>query len=656
LKKRTKKLLIFLRSLLLLEPKVFCFFFSKKKYFLPLPFAGLYGVRMKLRHRVAATASVCATLAGASAHAAPAPQLLIAPHLAGEMFCPSVADGSQIAGEEQAATVCAAKGENSASRITSFLDSVGPAVSPSGHFALGYTLTLPLLRFYTKTAAGWSLDRQAIATWVRTIHDVNRSVVVYLSANHFTDGGIALSDELARNPANLMWTKDGPLAADKYFVVSLHAWTLSNPDAPITVMRRAAFKAVVDQICQLDAMSRARIRGVSVLGEVHQLYGNFVAGPGYNAGFDVTDYAPLSVAGFRKYLAAKFGAVAALNRMAGSSFISFDTIEPPSKDIKHDRLDNFFQHIDPYAAGIVPVQGWAYDPAGKPVRIAIYLDGKPRGEVTANLNRLDVPQADPTIATPNVGWRYNLDYRAEQPGVHTLEVFLVAPGKRLVRLTRRGLTVVARDQRPSLPLPALDVDADSADHAGAVRSYVDGPAPLTPLFYNPLAELWLQYRNIQVADYIKSFADIADNSCLPQGTVFSHQLLPELNSTWDPDLMAVNASQLPNSDYNQGTTLYGGAVWGQAFFAFEKAEGWPKYAVSEMHPRFTLSLADMETAFEAHRQAGAVFVAPYFMTIVPERIRKTQIGALQELTVSPDNHHLGSDVFYQAIKDVMQRK
>ena len=62
-------------------------------------------------------------------------------------------------------------------------------------------------------------------------------------------------------------------------------------------------------------------------------------------------------------------------------------------------------------------------PQEYPSEFLIYLDGKERGEATADLNRSDVPEADPKIRTPNVGWRYDLDYRGEMQGMHTLEVF-----------------------------------------------------------------------------------------------------------------------------------------------------------------------------------------------------------------------------------------
>jgi hypothetical protein len=596
-------------------------------------------------------------LAASLRHARQSPTLLIAPHISGETFCDAAVDDPKITNEEDAATVCTAKGQNAADRIEAALGQIGPPLSPSGKYALGYTLNLPLMRFYVRDASGaWVLDKAAIANATKIIHDVHRPVVVYMSANHFTDGGIKLSDELAKNPANLMWTKDGPLEAYNYFVVSLHAWTLADPDAPITEMRRRAFSAVLDSLCALDAGSRSRIAGLSVLGEVHQLWGHYDAGQGYAADFDITDYAPKAVAGFHNFLQAKFSDIAALNKMAGSSFRSFAEVVPPSKDIRKDHLNNFFEHIDPYAAGSVAIQGWAVDPSGKPVQLAIYLDGKLRGKITANLNRSDVPEADPTVTTPNVGWRYDLDFRSEADGVHTLEVFRVAPDGGLIRVTKRGLTVVPRNQSPSLPLTSLPVEARDPDPKSPVRVYIDAPAPLTALFYNPVAALWLEYRNKMVTDYITLFAKIADKSCLSPDIVFSHQLMPELNSSWDHELMAVDASQKPNTNYHQGTTLYGGAAWGDAFFDWETAHGWDGYAVSEMHPRFSLPRSGFEAMFDAHRTHGARFVAPYFLSIAPQRLRLPMSEGLNLMLISPENHHVGSDGFYNAMVDLMQHQ
>ena len=177
---------------------------------------------------------------------------------------------------------------------------------------------------------------------------------------------------------------------------------------------------------------------------------------------------------------------------------------------------------------------------------------------------------------------------------------------------------------------------------------------MTPLFYNPVAAWWLEYRNKTVADYISSFAALATKSCLPHGIVFSHQLMPELNSSWNADLMAVNASQAPNPDYIQGTTLYGGAAWGQAFFNWKKAHGWTSYAVSELNPRFPLTLDGFEHMLDMHHANGASFVAPYFISVTPSRLRRPFTDGLNRMTIDPSNDQLGSNTFYQALSDTMR--
>src|SRR5256885_12235779 len=48
-----------------------------------------------------------------------------------------------------------------------------------------------------------------------------------------------------------------------------------------------------------------------------------------------------------------------------SGFASFDAVEPPSRNIRSEPLQNFFQHIDSYAAGTVPVSGWVHSPDAK---------------------------------------------------------------------------------------------------------------------------------------------------------------------------------------------------------------------------------------------------------------------------------------------------
>lgn len=606
----------------------------------------IYRISVAVAAAVSLTISACAF--------ADQPPLLIAPNVAGQEYCPAAAENPEIMTDEAAAEYCTAQNQNASMRIAAFLDGIGPATSPSGHFQLGYTLDLPLMRYYKKFGGAWVLDRAAIWAKIRTIAEVSRPVIVYLSANHFTDGGVELSDELAANPANLMWTKKGPLASEGYYIVSVHAWTLSDFGAPITIMRENAVQAVMEDLCRLTPAARSRIAGISLLGEVHQLYPDFTGDLGYTKPFDITDYAPTAIAGFRAWLREKFGQIKTFDTTVGADFKSFDEISPPSQDIKSDASASVLDHLDAYAGGTVAIQGWAYDSTGGPVDIEIYLDGKRRGIVPADLNRSDVPEGNPAIKTPNVGWHYDLDYRAEQAGIHSLDIAAILPGHAPVHLASRQITVLDRARGTPAEIATMPVSGDDPKAVPNLQFYVDGPQPLTRLLYNPLGQLWLEYRNVIVTRYIEHFARLVRGSCLPPDIVFSHQIMPQLNASWNPDLMAVAGSQKPNALYQPGTTLYGGPTFGRAFFDWKAAEGWKHYAIPEFHPRVALSPDQIVRMFEDHRANGAVSISPYYLSIVPKRLTPPG-NEISRTLIAPENHALGSDAFYAGIVETINR-
>ena len=129
----------------------------------------------------------------------------------------------------------------------------------------------------------------------------------------------------------------------------------SKPDlSPVSDADRAceeAIRALTQTLCALPAAARGRIAGVNLLGEVHHLYPDFEAGMGHQRPYVLTDYSPASRVGFRQWLRQRFrGDVAALNAYLGASFASFDQLEPPSRDIRRERLDHFWQHLDDAAA------------------------------------------------------------------------------------------------------------------------------------------------------------------------------------------------------------------------------------------------------------------------------------------------------------------
>ena len=291
-----------------------------------------------MRHWLLAT--VLLALAPIAGRAAP---LVIAPHIAGEVFCPAAVDNLSILEDEQAWGLCAARGQNAAKQLTAFLNGIGPKLSPSGKYALGYTLGVPVLGLYTRQPTGWQIDPKRIDTLVSLIGAVDRPVVLYLSANHFTDAGVVLAKELAADPRNLMWTRSGPMQAGGYFNVGLDAWTLADMQAPVTKLREDGFHAVLDAVCNLPPAARSRIAGVDVLGEVHQLFAGFPDKMGYADSIEISDYSPASVAGFRHFLAQRFPSITALNTETGFDFTSFETIDPPAHDLQHENLRGFAQ-------------------------------------------------------------------------------------------------------------------------------------------------------------------------------------------------------------------------------------------------------------------------------------------------------------------------
>lgn len=579
--------------------------------------------------------------------------LLIAPNISGAAFCPEAEADRSISNEVQAEALCRHIGSNAAPAIKAALDAIGPVKSPSGAYELGYTLSFSLLSFYEREPGGWRINEKTLRTAIRTIADVDRPVVVYLSANHFGETAAELSRELSQDTRNLMWVRNGPLKPDNYFMVPVYAWTLTDQNASINVMRRQAFNAVLNGICALPASQRKRVAAISILGEVHQLYPDFFSGMSYKAGFDITDYSPSARKGFKDWLRQKYPTIDAFNRAAGTRFQSFDVIEPPSRSALVDKSVDASEHIDGYAAGILPIYGWAYDPAGGRLTVRAYIDGRLSGSAPADLNRTDVPQADKSIGTPNVGWRINFDYRELTPGWHILDLAVLNEKGQEWTFGRRQFWI-ADPKVPTHVSPMLvDDGVDNLDQQSVIRANPDGPAPGLNLLYNPLARLWLEYRNRTVRDYYEVFAGLARKSCIPHDRIFSHQITPQLNPTWDSDLMAVDASQLPSSSYLPGSTLYGGAAFGDAFFRWKKALGWTRYSVPEMHPNFRLSRGEMESMFERHRMNGAVFVAPYFLSIVPKRINVPP-SDLYDYRISPDNPRYGSDTYYEAISDLMR--
>jgi hypothetical protein len=297
--------------------------------------------------------------------------------------------------------------------------------------------------------------------------------------------------------------------------------------------------------------------------------------------------------------------------------------------------------------------GWIHDRLGRKLTLKVLLDGEEVGEAEMGYSRTDVTEAVPTITNPNIGFRYGLNYREFAYGIHTLEVLVSTDGDPPVQLSKRDLVVVDRMQTPVTRIPYVDTGAAPMSADANLSGWLDGPPGLQSVFYNPLAQLWLEFRNQVVRNYITQFATIAAKSCIPKSKVYSHQIAPTLYGSWNSDVLAADASRRNSDDYSQGPTLYGGAALGGAFLGLKQRLNWGRYAVNEMHPITPLADAEYAAMFDMHRTGGALFVAPYYLSALPDRLPPG--SDLERFRIAPDNVRYGSDRYFRSIRSVMMQ-
>lgn len=580
--------------------------------------------------------------------------MLIAPLLSNTAYCDEALGQPFILSEDEAAIHCATIGKTAGARIDRVLGLVGPRESPNGRFQLGYTLIVPMSRYFRRSPSGWELDVDTLRASLAVIGDSERPVVVHLSGTHFDISGFEMSRELAADPNNVMWTRDGPARSADYFGVEVTGWTLADLDAPVNRLRGQAFVAAVEALCALPELARRRIVAVTILGETHFVFPSLRAGPGDAvAAGDLTDYSPAMRHGFRDWLRARFESIDGLNTQLGSRYTTFDAVEPPSRDVMREGGGTRLDHVDSFAAGRLPIYGWLHDRRGRSLEVQVRLDGSSLGNARLGLSRTDVTEANPAIADPNIGFRLDLDHRTLAPGVHEVEIVVRAGSGEPLLLARREITVIDRNLAPGAHQPGVRSELRALSEDLDLTGWLDAPAGNRPsLLYNPLAELWLEYRNDVVRRYVEHFARLTSSRCIGRDLVYAHQIAPTLYGGWNDDVLAVSGSQTPSIEYQQGATLYGGTAFGTAFFDFRRERGWSAYGVNELHPLVPLTEDSYLRMFEDHRVAGATFVAPYYMDTLPV---DSVVGTLDRYLIAPQNPMLASNRFYAAIRVLMQR-
>ena len=530
----------------------------------------------------------------------------------------------------------------------SALEAGGPAASNQ---RVGYTLAAPLLQLFRPEGDGWAIDTERVQRVARTIRDTSRPVILYLFATHFASDA-PLEAALASDPKNLAQTRDGPMAQSRYYDSAINNWSIASTENELTARRVQAAESLLAEVCRLPAADLAKIRGVTLLGELHHLFPDFEAGMGFDRPYRVTDYSPQSTAGFQRYLQQEFTSIAQLNRVLGSAYGSFEEVQPPARDIRTEPLRRYTEHIDSFAQGTLPVSGWVFTSTPKTQArtpwVHVYANGVFMGKTPVDQGRQDVLAAKPEFGYANTGWRMDLDFRRLPAGLHRIDVLLEeAPGQMALLGTRH---IAVMDQRQSTPV--LRPQAELPKHSPAsssVQFHIDQPVEQASYYYNPLVPLWHAFRGKQVADYLRFFDSVVSRSCLKATPHYTHQIIPFTNPSWDANKFAIQASlqQRNTPGIRLGVSLYGHASYGEGFPKWFPSTGHRSYGVTEFHPLKPMTTGELRETLRQHERQGAdflsFFIEPYWQGQVVARGHNL-------FSFDPDNRKFGADKLYEAVQ------
>lgn len=563
-------------------------------------------------------------------------------------MCDEAERDPRITTAHDAELLCRKSRISGAAALARALDALEPG-GPKGKVQVGYTATLQLLGIYQKTAKGWDIDESQVSDFLRLVTEVRRPTVIYLAADHFDSFG-PLTHELQKDPQNLMQLRDGRPLNLNYFGYHVIPYTLlTDPGIPVNQYRYRSLTYVAKKILALPRDVQDRIVAITLVGELHHMFPDFENGMGAFKDIQVTDYSPKSVNGFQAWLRKRFGNVDMLNRETNMSFRSFDSITAPAKDIRKERLAHFGEHYDTHADGSLTFTGWISDPGNRIERVDLYIDGVSAGPVERHLNRLDVYRAIQDISSPNVGYRYRLDYSHLSAGRHHAQIVVASKGKKYLA-TSIDFVVMPRDKtKPPDKAPKRLLRLSNVEKGlKGVRTWLDMPASGQDLYFNPLARLWNEYRAWQVQNMLQEFHTRALKAGLPVEKLYSHQIMPDVNSSWNAKLFSAGETLSGSRAWKHGINLYGGATNSPWIWHYLEREKIRDYGVPEFHPQQWKSATAHTDALRAHYEHGARFVSPYYLSIIPKRFKGTGVG-INRLELDPTNKMDGSDRLYQAL-------
>ena len=237
--------------------------------------------------RCASLALLAAMALNASAQGS-RPPFIIAPTVKGMLLCDEAVAQPQIRSIDEAYAYCRQRKLDGAPAVSRLLDKLEPG-GARGAVQVGYTATLQLLGLYRSTPQGWTIDPARVDEFLGVISKVQRPVVIYFSADHFDSIG-PITEELRRDPRNLMQLRDGKPLELNYFGYRIMPYTLSTDAAiPVNKYRRDALNYVAQRIKKLPKAIQNRIVAYTLAGELHHMFPDFENGMGAYQDIQVTD-------------------------------------------------------------------------------------------------------------------------------------------------------------------------------------------------------------------------------------------------------------------------------------------------------------------------------------------------------------------------------
>ncbi len=543
--------------------------------------------------------------------------------------------------------------------LRNFLDSLQPNAGRST-IRLGYMVAINVYDLFMKDDSGkWQFDSGAMKFFTDLFLGVNRPVVINLRANHFVGEG-PLVTELMEHEDSYARLNDGTAVREIYYTNAVFAPTFAlDPGIPFNSYRFGGFARAAALLADFDREHPGIIHAITLAGEVHHFLPE-LANPkvaGLFEGAQMTDYSAASIRDFSRWLESRYGGLRQLNDRFGTLFRRWDDVEPPRWDLRHGRSEPQWMHTDSYANGVLPIFGWAASPVDGTLHV--YLNGTHIGEAEYGLSRLDVYEALPWLQDSDIGFRFDLDYRDMATGPHIIHVVLQKNDGRRFLAGRRFLGVGAREA--DIPhdsrMRGLDDLPDCIDERGRF-AWVDHPPIRLPLLFNAYAAEWQEFREYQVNALLLKFAEIAVQSGIAPGKLYSHQIMPQFEGTWNRVAFGVSSKFPASHLFSPGIDLYGGASVYRGLGRFLDGA---RYAVPELHPRMgRLSSRDVFLrALRYHRDLGADFVCPYFMALrEPEGRGNTAdpSSMLDALLIHPLNPAFGSLFFHTALMEFLNQE